>query len=461
MLILTFVLCALVFLIYKRKEHMSKLKRLGIPGPDPNFLLGNIVEIGREKMHNLFPKWTKQYGPVVGFYVGGRPHLLVSDLELIRRITIKDFHIFIDKSQCIPGGVHPAPELQTMILWATGNTWRNLRASFSPSFSPYKLNAMQGLIMISIDKLMCELSDKANSNEEFNLKPLIVDLTFSSAAKCIFGLDYSLNNLTNDAKHFLKSTQPRFETSILALAMILFPSVTFIAYPLRVLWERIRLHMQWSPEGAAYNVAKKLVEARRQTKSESVDFLHLLMNTKRIRAKSDKDLEMSSEDTQENNNLRGNGTVSETISEEEILSNAMIFLLASFETTSATLQFTLYNLIQHQDIQQQLRNELREAVGNDNVNLSAVTKVSLLTNVIKESLRMFPPVSPFTTRVANEDYEYEGTFIPKGTPLFIGVQSVHNDPNLWPEPDQFQPERFDKEFDKLAYLPFGAGLVWT
>lgn len=458
MMFLTFALILLVILIYKRREHMLKFNRLGIPGPDPNFILGNIIEIGREGMKSVFPKWTKQYGPIVGFYIGGRPHILVSDLELIRRVMIKDFHIFTNKSQCVPGGIHPAPELQTMITWATDNTWRNLRASVSPSFSPSKLSGMTELVIGSINKMAGELNDKAESGEEFNVKPLIYELAFSSAVKCIFGLDYSLHKLSKEAKSFLESTKPKLENSILASAMVLFPSVTFIAHPLRVLWERIRLHMMWSPEGVAYNVAKKIVATRRETKSDYVDFLHLLMNAKRLRSQRDTDLEMSSEDAKENHS-RSNGIEGQNISEVEILSNAMVFLLASFETTATTLQFTLHNLINHQDIQEQLRNDLREAVGNDNGNilLSTVSKVPLLVNVIKESLRMFPPVSPFTTRVASRDYKYEDILIPKGTSIYIAVHSIHNDPDLWPEPEAFRPERFDNEFDKLTFLPFGVG----
>lgn len=70
---------------------------------------------------------------------------------------------------------------------------------------------------------------------------------------------------------------------------------------------------------------------------------------------------------------------------------------------------------------------------------------------------MFPPVAPFMTRVASENYEYEGVLIPKGMSVFIGVSSIHNDPTLWPEPDKFIPARFESQFDKLAFLPFGGG----
>lgn len=439
---------------------MSIIKGIGIPGPKPNFILGNLVDITKEGLNGVFPKWTKKYGKIVGFYIGGRPQVLITDIEMIRHVMVKDFHIFSNKSQCIPGGIHPQPQLQKMLVWAQDNVWRQLRASLSPSFSLYKLNAMEPFMMEGIDSLVSELNDKANSGQEVNLTPLVSEFTFSSGSKCIFGLNLSLNRLTNEAKHFVEASRPRLEKSVLAIAMMLFPSLSFIAYPLRVLWERFRLYMLWSAEGVCYDVARKIVQFRRDSKIESnKDFLQLLMDARRVRSTTDMDLEMSSEEVKPNNNSFKKDVYSEELSEEEILSNAMLFLLASYETTSVTLQFVLLNLINNQDVQEQLRNELRKAVdkGSNKINFSNASKVPLLNHIVKETLRMFPPVSPFTTRVANEDYEYEGIRIPKGTTVFIGVSSIHNDPELWPQPEKFRPERFANEFNKMAYLPFGAG----
>ncbi|XP_037049483.1 cytochrome P450 3A24-like [Bradysia coprophila] len=462
MLILALVVISLFYLIYMRQQQMSTMKRLGIPGPRPNFIFGHLIEIVSEGFNSLFPKWTKKYGPIVGFYIGGRPQLLVTDLELIRRVLVKDFQIFSNRSEWIPGGIHPTPTLQKMMLWARDNVWKNLRATISPSFSPHKLNAMEPLMMISIRNLFDELDDKAGSGREFNLKPLISDMTFSSASKCIFGLNMSLKQLSTEAESFAASSGPRLEKSMLAMTMMLFPSLTFIVYPLRVCWERLRMFMLWSADGVTYDVARKIVQTRRAAKSESNDFLQLLMNAKRIQTTTDANLEMSAsaDDVKANQNLLGKQTHSESLSEEEILSNAMLFLLASYETTSLTLQFCLHNLVNHQSVQDRLRTELRKAVAPDKKTIKSadLSTVPLLNQIINETLRMFPPVAPFTTRVANEDYRYEDIRIPKGTSIFIGVSSIHKDPTFWPEPEKFRPERFERELDeKLAFLPFGGG----
>lgn len=368
---------------------MSTFKKCGIPGPRPNFIFGNLIEIASDGLKEAFPKWTKKYGQIVGFYIGGRPQVLITDFELIRRVMIKDFHIFSNKSQCIPGGVHPQTQLQNMLVWTKDDVWRQLRASLSPSFTSSKLNAMEPLFMSGIDNTVTELDDKAKSGLEFNIKPLLSELTFSSGTKCIFGLDLSLNKITNESKHFSDVVQPRLEKSVLAMAMLFFPSLTFIAHPLRVWWENFRLYMLWSPEGACYNVAKKVVQVRRDAKIKSNDLLQLLMNARKIRSTTDIDLEMSTDDIKPNINAMKKDVLSEELSEEEILSNAMLFLLASYETTSVTLQFAIHNLVNNQEVQEKLRYELKKAVdkGSRNISFSAASKVPLLNHIIKETLR--------------------------------------------------------------------------
>ncbi|XP_037049098.1 cytochrome P450 3A24-like isoform X1 [Bradysia coprophila] len=458
MLLLTLLLGLLFYAIYKRQQQMTTFKRLRIPGPRPNFILGNSIDIAREGTNAVFPKWTKKYGPIVGFYLGGHPLILTTDFELMRRVLVKDFHKFSNKSELVKGGIHPVPQLRKMLVWTQDNAWRRLRASMSPSFSAYKLSAMEPLMMTSIDKMISELEDKAKSGDEFNVKPYIAELTFSSAVKCIFGLDFSLRQMTKESKNFLEATLPRLEKSILAILMMLFPSLIRIAYPLRVYWERIRFYMLWSPEGSAYDMTKNILQIRKDLQTQSVDFLQLLMNTKKVQTITDNDLEMSSEDVAQNNNSLSKDA-SENISEDEIVSNALLFLLASFETTSVTLQFCLHNLINHQNVQDELRSELRKAVERIGkpITSSTLSEVPLLNRIVKETLRMFPPASPFMTRVANEDYEYKDIVIPKGTTVFIGVSSIHNDPQFWPEPEEFRPQRFESDYDKLSFLTFGHG----
>lgn len=425
---------------------MSIFERLGIPGPKPNIIFGSAIDIVREGTHVVFQKWTEKYGPIVGFYIGGLPQVLITDLDLIRQVMIKDFQLFSSRHQLIPGGVHPLPQMQEAITWARGKVWKQKRMTLSPSFTTSKLNAMEELMISSVKKLLCELDEKAKCGREFNIKPLLEESTFSASAKCILGHNLSLSSATIESQSFINATRPKLQNSILAIAMVLFPSLTFIAHPLRVLWEKVRFHMLWSDEGRCHNVLREIIRMRKDNKLVPNDLLQLLINNEKNRLTDDV--------VNDNSSLSNMG-----LSEEEIISNVHIFLLAAFETTSVTLQFAINLLINHQDVQEKLRNELQYAVEHSGgeLSLKTISKVALLNHVIMETLRMYPPLLTATTRVAEEDYEYQGFRIPKGTGVFVGITSIHNDPKLWPEPEKYKPERFGIKFDKIAFLPFGTG----
>lgn len=439
-LILIALLTLTVVLYKKRCQQMSILKKLGIPGPKPNFIFGNAIEIAKEGSYRVFPKWTKKFGPVVGFYLGGRPQMLISDFDMIRQVMVKDFHLFPGRNQLVPGGVFP--HFQKTIAFAQGNTWKQIRSIFSPWFSISKQNAMEALMVKSIDKIINELNEKAEDGGEFTLTLILEHLVFSLSTNCLLGVDLSLDHQTEEYQSFFKVSRPRLEKSILATTMMLFPSLTFVAYPLRVWWEKIRIQMLWSPEGVCIDVLKKCIQARKIANKKCNSFLQLMINAEGNLPTNDND-----------------DSKRMSLTEKDIISNLIIMLIGAIETSVTILQFVIHNLVNNLDVQEKLRNDLKNAVEKRGGRLDneTVSSVPLLINVIKETLRMYSPGAIGTTRVAEHNYEYKGYRIQKGTGLFVDIHSIHNDPDFWPEPETFRPERFDDNIDKLAFMPFGVG----
>lgn len=87
-------------------------------------------------------------------------------------------------------------------------------------------------------------------------------------------------------------------------------------------------------------------------------------------------------------------------------------------------------------------------------------EMTYMDQVIDETLRMYPAAARFN-RVASQDYEFNGIKIKKGTVVTVPVWALHHDPEIYPDPYEFKPERFsDKEKKKrenVCFLPFGAG----
>src|SRR5690242_11908984 len=97
------LLCCVIFFIWLilRYQRMSVLSRHGIPGPKPNLLLGNSIDYFTKGCVDCFTEWTRKYGPIVGFYLGGTPHVLVTDTELLKLVQVKDFHLFSQRPSMV------------------------------------------------------------------------------------------------------------------------------------------------------------------------------------------------------------------------------------------------------------------------------------------------------------------------------------------------------------------------
>ncbi|KAJ6641019.1 Cytochrome P450 3A24 [Pseudolycoriella hygida] len=453
MFLIWFGLVLLLLTAFKsRRKQMKIFESLGIPGPKPNILFGNAIEIAKHGSNQMFPKWTRKFGPIVGFFLGGRPQVLISDVDLIRQVLITDFHVFTDRQIVVPGGIHPQNQMKNTVPWSKGNDWKRIRSQFIPLLSSSKVRKLEDVIMPFILNMRSKIDQELKFDGEMNIAPILQDASFLIGVKSLTGINVSTNLLSYEMKSLYKAIQSNLQRSVLAMAMVLFPSLTFIAYPLRVWWESLRLKMKWSTEGVCLNATKEIIRLRKETKIESNDLLQSMLSLE-----NDAGMEMLSSDDMTYQRWTKSRTFN--FSEDDIAANAFLLLFAAFETTSSTLQFTISNLVRNQDVQNELRSELQNQIRlNDGLeNLAAISKVPLLQYVIKETLRMFPPASPGTSRVAQEDYELKGHHVPKGTGIFISVMSVHYDPQLWPEPYKFQPRRFEGEYNQLAFLPFGAG----
>lgn len=136
---------------------------------------------------------------------------------------------------------------------------------------------------------------------------------------------------------------------------------------------------------------------------------------------------------------------------DKIIRDQMLtMLIAGHDTSTALLAWTFALLGQHPEIHQQVVNEIDKT--ND------LERVTLLDNVIKESLRLYPPIHIGNRRIASE-MNFDGNKIPKNERLFYSIYLTHRDESVWENAESFCPERFSngKKPAGLSYVPFGGG----
>ncbi|KAI8115368.1 Cytochrome P450 4d2 [Lucilia cuprina] len=151
------------------------------------------------------------------------------------------------------------------------------------------------------------------------------------------------------------------------------------------------------------------------------------------------------------------------LSNEDIREEVDTFMFEGHDTTTSGISFALYLISRHPEVQQKIFEEIVEVIGSDKerpVTLRDLGELKYLECVIKESLRLYPPV-PLIGRYFTEDVVIRGKKIPAGTNYTVGIYITLRDPLYFPDPDAFKPERFlDESINKInpyAYIPFSAG----
>ena len=141
-------------------------------------------------------------------------------------------------------------------------------------------------------------------------------------------------------------------------------------------------------------------------------------------------------------------------------------MFAGHDTNATALIWTLYLLGRHHDVQEKLRAEVDLVFPGDTSTTAPVltsenlSQLTYMEMVIKESMRMFPPVSMIGRQLSDRCH-IDGHEVPAGTIVYVMIYAIHRNPELWEAAGEFRPERFSKENSvgrhPFAFVPFSAG----
>jgi cytochrome P450 len=148
------------------------------------------------------------------------------------------------------------------------------------------------------------------------------------------------------------------------------------------------------------------------------------------------------------------------MNEEQLIDNLLTFYLAGHDTTAKALTWTLYVLARSPEWTTELQKEIAQVTGGGAVTAEHIDKLVLTQQVIKESMRLYPPV-PVMSRQAVSDTTLGPLSLGKGASVVIPIYALHRHKRRWTDPDVFDPMRFapdkEKNLSRYQYMPFGAG----
>ncbi|XP_017003188.2 probable cytochrome P450 6w1 isoform X1 [Drosophila takahashii] len=444
-LLLLLATLSIVFYIWQRRVF-AFWKRHGVNYIRPVPLLGCTREFltARVPFFEQIRKFHEAPGfenaPFVGVFMAYRPALVIRDLDLVKTVMIKKFQYF--NNRVLQTDPHNDALGFNNLFFARSPEWRELRTKISPAFTTGKIKQMYPL-MVKIGKNLEDSAERLGSGSNVQVKDLCARFTTDLIATIAFGLE--ANALQNAKSEFFYHNKAIFAVTLgraIDFAIIfMLPALATLA--------RVKLFSKETTKFIRTSINYVLTE-RERTGQKRNDLVDILLAFKREAAanpeKSQKALDL-----------------------DYLVAQAAIFQTAGYETSSSTMTLALYELARREDLQERLRQEISDFFGDeDHVSYERIQEMPYLSQVVNETLRKYPIVG-YVERECSQPAEgerftlepFHNMELPHGTSIYMSTLAIHRDPKYWPEPKEFDPERFNPaNRDKLnmdAYMPFGVG----
>jgi cytochrome P450 len=360
---------------------------------------------------------AQQHGPVAKFHLGPFHGFLVSHPEAIGHI-LQANHKNYDKQNFDYEMLRPF--LGNGLLTSDGEHWLRQRRLIQPAFHQDRLSHLIPAMSQSTDKMLNAWELKAHSPRVINISQEMNRLALINVSKNLLGADIGLSS-TRILEAFSRlnhAVAHRFQALLPLPLWMPTPNNVAARKAIAVIDEALSdIKIAEREKGSGQGLLGRLVEA------------HL-------------------------------GTSQGQGGPQQLRDELVTLVLAGHETTAAMLTWTFYLLAQNPDVQEMLRREVNKTTAAAAPDPADLSQLDLTEAVIKEALRLYPPVWIISRR-AKEPDQIAGMTIPANSVLVMSPYATHRLPDFWRSPGEFSPERFlGKEVQSLprfAYFPFGGG----
>uniref|UniRef100_A0A2M4BJH1 Putative cytochrome p450 cyp4/cyp19/cyp26 subfamily n=1 Tax=Anopheles marajoara TaxID=58244 RepID=A0A2M4BJH1_9DIPT len=403
------------------------------------------------------------------------PMFVVRDPELIKRITVKDFDHFVNHRSMFGSPDDPTSRvlLSKTLFVLNDQRWRDMRTTLSPTFTGSKMRQMFELIVECSQSMVQHYRQQARERgpQVHEVKDVFVRFTNDVIATCAFGV--KIDSFRDDQNEFFRYGK---EITNFARPHVFLKMMGYQVLPRLMARLQIDLFDRKHTEFFT-DVFRQSVAAREKHGIVRPDMVHLLMQarngTLRYQPRDEEEREEKQEGfatARESSAIRSSGAKI-VLTEPDMVAQCLIFFVAGFDTIATCMTFLMYELAIAPDLQDRLYEEIRDTEDQlgrgSSLTYDALQRMRYMDMVVSETLRKWVP-QPATDRLCTKDYvvpaegpDQPAITIPKGANVYIPVAGLHYDPRYYPDPERFDPERFNEEnrqkLHPAVYLPFGIG----
>ncbi|XP_050295939.1 cytochrome P450 4C1-like isoform X2 [Anthonomus grandis grandis] len=442
----TIIVILTIFLLRPCLKKYRENKRISfyidaLPGEKCYPLIGSSLSYFKISREDLFETVSKkrhaQYGPIVRNWYGSFPVVHIYKPEHAQ-VIFKSGTI-INK-----GNVYRFlfPWLGQGLISGSGSTWKAHRKIITPSFH-FKILDNYGEIFAEKSEAFVKYLKKYDGQDYFEVTNVIAKIALDIISETAMGVKLHLLESGNEGTEYANALSDFCEIACSRIKNLLLQNDLIFRFTKQGRKSQKALDI-------IHSFNKKVITQRKEYFQKNKN--ELLVEDELGRKQKVSFLDMLLVH-QENNNF----------TDTEIEHEVNTFLFGGQDTTVATLTFAFVALGNYPDILKRVQEELDHIFADDpfrKITPKDINEMEYLDRVVKEVLRFFCFV-PFLGRYLEEDVEIDGVLIPKGVNVIIDLFDLHHDPDHYPEPYKFDPDRFlpenSAERHPYAYAPFSAG----
>nr|AWD38962.1 cytochrome P450 family 81 subfamily F polypeptide 5 [Descurainia sophia] len=418
---------ALLLLAYKI-FFTSKTQRYNLAPSPPHSLpiIGHHLLL-KPPIHRLFHRLSKTHGPIFSLQFGCRRAVVITSHKLSTECFTGKNDIILSSRPYFLTGKYVAYNYTTVGTAPYGDHWLNLRRIFAHEIlSSNRLTDFLFIRKDEISRMLTRLS--RNINKDFVLEPILSDLTFNNIVRMVAGKRYYGDDVHNEeeADIFKQHIADINEYSAARHPGDYLPFMKIFG---RSFEKRVK-----AVGDALDDLFQGLLEECRSNKDGNT-----MVNKLLIRQQEEP------------------GYYTDVIIKGLILG----MVNGGTETTAVTLEWAMASLLDYPEYLEKAKLEIDEIVGQDRlIDEPDLANLPYLRNIVLETFRLYPAGPLLVPRLATEDIKIGGYDVPSGTMVMVNAWAIHRDPNLWTEPEKFNPERFhdgEGKDDVRKLIHFGSG----
>jgi len=403
------------------------LRRLAdLPGPRALPLLGNLYQFDLRRLHQTMEKWARQHGPVFRVTLPKGAFLVVADPDLVGKVLRERPDTF--RRPAVLAAVNAELGGMPGLFDSEGTTWRNQRRMVMHAFAPQAVKAYFPSLVEVARRLQRRWEERARAGQAIDLGADLRRYSIDIVAGLAFGTNVNTIEL---GEHPIQRNLDVILQGVARRTMMPFPY-----------WRYVKLPADRRLERSIAVLRDAVIDLVGQAKERMrLDPLRAANPPNMLEAM----LAAAAED--------GSG-----VTETEVAGNVSTMLLAGGDTTSNSLAWLIWLLLQHPDALERARHEvLRFVPSLDLVMIDQLGQLDFLDACVQESMRL-KPAAPFLSAEALQDTTVGDVAIDKGTIVLCLMRDTRPDNTHFESAGQFDPGRWlEDSVNRKAAMPFGAG----